>query len=78
MIMLEELPQNSNVTIDGRNANMIDKDVIEIIENFVYHAPLKNITLTIVGIEGIAQEEIERRIRMDTDDRKVFGGDLEE
>ncbi|MFT5916438.1 MAG: MFS superfamily sulfate permease-like transporter [Flammeovirgaceae bacterium] len=78
MIMLEELPKNSEVTIDGRNANMIDKDVIEIIENFVYHAPLKNITLNVVGIEGIAQEEIERRIRMDADDREVFGGDLEE
>ncbi len=78
MIMLEELPKNSTVTIDGRNANMIDTDVIEIIENFVYHAPLKNITLNVVGIEGIAQEEIERRIRMDSDDRKVFGGDLEE
>jgi MFS superfamily sulfate permease-like transporter len=78
MIMLEKLPKDSIVTIDGRNANMIDKDVIEIIENFVHHAPLKNIKLNVVGIKGIAQEEIERRIRMDSEDREVFGGDLED
>lgn len=72
MIMLEELPKDSTVTIDGTSANMIDKDVVEIIENFVAHAPLKNIKLNVVGIKGIKQEEIERRLRMDLD-REAFG-----
>jgi MFS superfamily sulfate permease-like transporter len=40
---LEEVPKNSSVLIDATRADYIDKDVIEVIEDFMIHAPLKNI-----------------------------------
>jgi MFS superfamily sulfate permease-like transporter len=40
---LEEIPENSTVIIDASRADFIDKDVIEVIEDFLIHAPLKNI-----------------------------------
>ncbi len=44
---LEELPENSYVIIDVCSAGFIDKDIIEVIEDFAIHAPLKNITVEI-------------------------------
>jgi MFS superfamily sulfate permease-like transporter len=44
---LEEVPENSFVLIDAGRADFIDKDVIEVIEDFVLAAPLKNITVEI-------------------------------
>ncbi len=40
---LEKIPSNSSVLIDASRADFIDKDVIETIEDFMLHAPLKNI-----------------------------------
>jgi MFS superfamily sulfate permease-like transporter len=40
---LEGVPKNSSVLIDATRADYIDKDVIEVIEDFMIHAPLKNI-----------------------------------
>lgn len=40
---LEEVPENSYVLIDASRADFIDRDVIEVIEDFIIHAPLKNI-----------------------------------
>jgi MFS superfamily sulfate permease-like transporter len=40
---LEEVPEDSFVLIDVSRADFIDKDVIETIEDFMLHAPLKNI-----------------------------------
>jgi MFS superfamily sulfate permease-like transporter len=40
---LEEVPEDSYVLIDATRADFIDKDVIEVIEDFQKHAPLKNI-----------------------------------
>jgi MFS superfamily sulfate permease-like transporter len=40
---LEEVPENSSVLIDATRADFIDKDIIEVIEDFMIHAPLKNI-----------------------------------
>jgi MFS superfamily sulfate permease-like transporter len=42
---LEEVPANSSVLIDATRADYIDKDVIEVIEDFMIHAPLKNISV---------------------------------
>jgi MFS superfamily sulfate permease-like transporter len=42
---LEEVPKNSSVLIDATRADYIDKDVIEVIEDFMMHAPLKNISV---------------------------------
>ncbi|RYF84065.1 MAG: SulP family inorganic anion transporter, partial [Chitinophagaceae bacterium] len=44
---LEEVPENSYVIIDASRADFIDKDVIEVIEDFMVHAPLKDIRVEI-------------------------------
>ena len=40
---LEKVPENSFVLIDAARADFIDRDVVETIEDFMLHAPLKNI-----------------------------------
>jgi MFS superfamily sulfate permease-like transporter len=40
---LEEVPKDAFVLIDTTRADFIDRDIIEVIENFMTHAPLKNI-----------------------------------
>lgn len=42
---LEQVPENSFVLIDAGRADFIDKDVVEVIEDFIIHAHLKNITV---------------------------------
>ena len=42
---LEEVPENSFVIIDASRADFIDKDVVESIEDFMLHAPLKKIAV---------------------------------
>lgn len=42
---LEQVPADSYVIIDASRADFIDKDVIETIEDFMLHAPLKNISV---------------------------------
>ncbi|RYG04906.1 MAG: SulP family inorganic anion transporter [Chitinophagaceae bacterium] len=42
---LEKVPEDSKVLIDVTEADFIDKDVIEVIEDFKHHAQLKNITV---------------------------------
>jgi MFS superfamily sulfate permease-like transporter len=40
---LEKVPEDSFVLIDATRADFIDKDVVEVIEDFLKHAPLKGI-----------------------------------
>lgn len=40
---LEEVPAHSTVLIDTTRADFLDRDVVEVIEDFMKHAPLKNI-----------------------------------
>jgi MFS superfamily sulfate permease-like transporter len=40
---LESVPENSYVLIDATRADFIDKDVIDVVNEFLYHAHLKNI-----------------------------------
>ena len=42
---LEKVPENSFVLIDAARADFIDRDVVETIEDFMLHAPLKNINV---------------------------------
>jgi MFS superfamily sulfate permease-like transporter len=44
---LEEVPKNASVLIDIARADFIDKDVIEVINDFMKHAHLKNIRVQI-------------------------------
>lgn len=48
--MLDKLPKNSNVTIDGTKSHTFDIDVIEMIHDFKLTAEHKNIKLTLVNI----------------------------
>lgn len=40
---LEEVPENSYVLIDAARADFIDRDIIEVIEDFMKHAHLNNV-----------------------------------
>jgi MFS superfamily sulfate permease-like transporter len=44
---LEEVPKNGYVLIDISRADFIDKDVIEVINDFMKHAQLKNIKVEV-------------------------------
>lgn len=44
---LEAVPEDSAVLIDASRADFIDKDIVEVIEDFMIHAPLKNIRVEI-------------------------------
>lgn len=48
--MLDQIPQNSKVIIDGTKSKFIDYDVVEIIQNFQINAKSKNIDLTVKGV----------------------------
>ncbi|HEX2609076.1 MAG TPA: SulP family inorganic anion transporter [Flavisolibacter sp.] len=65
---LEEVPENASVIIDASRADFIDKDVIEVIEDFMLHAPLKNIKVELKfsehrqqGFDGQAIKEHRKR-----------------
>jgi MFS superfamily sulfate permease-like transporter len=44
---LEEVPENAFVLVDASRADYIDRDVIEVIEDFTKHASLKNIRVEV-------------------------------
>ena len=45
--MLEELPRESHIVIDVSRSDFIDKDVIEVINDFAKHARFRKITVEI-------------------------------
>jgi MFS superfamily sulfate permease-like transporter len=47
---LEKVPDNASVLIDITRADFIDKDVVEVIEDFMKHAHLKNIRVELKRI----------------------------
>jgi carbonic anhydrase len=53
-LMLDELPENTKVVLDGSNSVNIDYDVLEIIHNFrLYGAPDRNIELELINIPDV-------------------------
>jgi MFS superfamily sulfate permease-like transporter len=52
---LEQIPPDSSVLIDAGRADFIDKDVVEVIEDFRLHAPLKNIRVEVKYSEAKRQ-----------------------
>lgn len=44
---LEEIPANSNLLIDASKTDYVDKDIVEIVNDFIQHATLKNIKVEI-------------------------------
>lgn len=63
---LEEVPEGSYVLIDTSRADFIDRDVIEVIEDFMIHAPLKNIAVELrtskYRDQGFSQQYEESRV----------------
>lgn len=52
--MLDTLPENSKVIIDGSHSEQIDYDVLEAIQDFRKHtATLKNVTVETIGIQEV-------------------------
>jgi MFS superfamily sulfate permease-like transporter len=51
--VLDEVPANIILTIDGSHCNFIDYDILEIISEFVNKAKDRHITLYTVGIEKV-------------------------
>ncbi|HRH59081.1 MAG TPA: SulP family inorganic anion transporter, partial [Chitinophagaceae bacterium] len=60
---LEKVPANSYVMIDLARADFIDQDIIEVINDFQKHAPLKNIK---VEIKKSTIKKAHRQILFDT------------
>ncbi|MBC7472960.1 MAG: SulP family inorganic anion transporter [Candidatus Sericytochromatia bacterium] len=50
--VLNNLPENINLTIDGSQNEYIHYDVIEIIQDFQFNAIYKNIKLTVIGLKN--------------------------
>lgn len=61
---LQDVPENSSVLIDATRADYIDKDVVEVIEDFMIGAHLKNITVELKRSgskeQGFKNENVER------------------
>jgi MFS superfamily sulfate permease-like transporter len=64
---LEDVPENSSVLIDATRADYIDKDVIDVIEDFMIHAPLKNIKVelktSINKEQGFEPEKVAKNMK---------------
>lgn len=60
---LEKVPANSYVLIDAIRADFIDKDVIEVINDFMRHAHLKNIS---VEIKRTVHKPMPQLVNIDT------------
>lgn len=60
---LEKVPEGSYVLIDASRADFIDKDIVETIEDFMIHAPLKDIQvelkLSVSKDQGFSKKLIE-------------------
>ncbi len=50
---LDEVPENSVLTIDGSDCNFVDYDILEIISEFENKAKDRHITLYTVGVEKV-------------------------
>lgn len=50
---LDDIPDNSRLTIDGSHCNFIDYDILEIISEYDHKAEDRNITVQLVNIERV-------------------------
>jgi MFS superfamily sulfate permease-like transporter len=54
---LNELPQGSNIVVDGSYTKVIDHDVIDVIRNFMITGARRNITVTPANIPGLTAQK---------------------
>lgn len=61
---LEEVPEDSSVLIDASRADFIDRDVVDVVEDFMKHAHLKNIKVelkrSLYKEQGFSNEPIKK------------------
>jgi len=50
---LDDVPENSKLTIDGSECNFIDYDILEIISQYDNKAKYRNIDLNLKGIKKV-------------------------
>ena len=49
---LDNLPENSYLELDVRKTRFLDYDIIEILDDFIYKAKMKNITILLISERG--------------------------
>jgi MFS superfamily sulfate permease-like transporter len=49
---LDQIPENSYLALDVRNTRYLDNDIIEILEDFVFKAKERNITIKLISERG--------------------------
>lgn len=52
--VLNSIPENTSLTIDGSKSSFIDTDILEILEDFKATATYKNINFVIGGVKGMS------------------------
>lgn len=78
---LEKVPENASVLIDTSRADFIDKDIVEVIEDFMLHAPLKNIRVAVRRNSNKNQgfnEEVFKKVSDDVDLVRTYEKNIEE
>ncbi len=55
--LLEELPDNSTVVINGSESAYIDYDVLELISDFTENAKIRNIEVKLIGIPSVSPSQ---------------------
>ncbi|MES2559602.1 MAG: SulP family inorganic anion transporter [Bacteroidota bacterium] len=61
--LLEEIPDNSILEIDGARNHYIDRDILELISEFKHKALQKNIELIIGGLKQMENEDLKESMR---------------
>jgi carbonic anhydrase len=61
--ILNELPNDIIVEVDGSRNFYIDKDILELIEDFKHKAPQRNIEFIIGGIKQMQNEDLQESMR---------------
>jgi len=59
---LEEVPPNSSVLIDVTRADFIDKDIVDVMNEFIHHAHLKNIRVEMKRSENNSTHKLFRNV----------------
>lgn len=59
---LEQIPENSYVLIDMVRADFVDKDVVEVINDFLLHAPLKNINVEVKKSQNRSSHQLIKKV----------------
>lgn len=66
---LETIPENSKVLFDASRSNFVDKDILEVIEDFARHAPLKNISIDFKRTNNTDRDFFAELRKYDTNDK---------